>query len=356
MAQIIMAERLSAPDTPASGKVAIYVRNGAYYTKNAAGIETPIQGINGTNGADGLQGPPGADGIDGTDLLGNPATDGMVLSSTTAGVRSWVAMSSGSSSALDTVVLIEGMTGAELETWLGTTENQLAFEAVCNSFVAANQMVSSPDLMTAVAASSTAFAAVLASSTAMAAVLASSTAMTAVAASSTAMTAVAASSTAMTAVAASSTAMTAVAASSTAMTAVAASSTAMAAVIASSTAMTAVAASSTAMAAVAASATALSAMNASATAKTALYNSPIRTRILKAGHSSVVPFMAVSSGSGLFVKAVHAGSFPGYSGLKIDGGYVPASRVATYDVLTRYTTSLGIDWYYDQSELVYIPC
>ena len=336
MAQIIMAERLSAPDTPASGKVAIYVRNGAYYTKNAAGIETPIQGINGTNGADGLQGPPGADGIDGTDLLGNPATDGMVLSSTTAGVRSWVAMSSGSSSALDTVVLIEGMTGAELETWLGTTENQLAFEAVCNSFVAANQMVSSPDLMTAVLASSTAFAAVLASSTAMTAVAASSTAMTALLNSSTAFAAVIASSTAMTAVAASSTAMTAVAASS--------------------TAMTAVAASSTAMTAVAASATAVSAMNASSTAKTALYNSPIRTRILKAGNSWVTPFMAVSSSSGLFVKVVHAGSFPGYDGLKIDDVYVPASKVATYDVLTRYTTSLGIDWYYDQSELVYIPC
>jgi len=150
--------------------------------------------------------------------------------------------------------------------------------------------------------------------------------------------------------------MTAVAASSTAFAAVLASSTAMAAVLASSTAMTAVAASSTAMTAVAASATAVSAMNASSTAKTALYNSPIRTRILKAGHSWQLPFMAVSSGSGLFVKAVHDGGFPGGSGLKIDGVYVPASGVATYDVLTRYTTSLGIDWYYDQSELVYIPC
>jgi len=303
MAQIIMAERAAAPDTPSTGKVAMYVRDGAYYTKNAAGVETAIQGATGPAGADGAD---GADGIDGTDLLGNPATDGMVLSSTTAGVRSWVAMSSGSSSALDTVVLIEGMTGAELETWLGTTENQLAFEAVCNSFVAANQMVSNPDLMTAVLASSTAFAAV--------------------------------------------------AASSTAMTAVAASATAFAAVLASSTAFAAVAASSTAMAAVAASATALSAMNASTAAKTALYNSPIRARILKAGASWQLPFTAVSSGSGLFVKAVHAGSFPGNNGLKIDGVYVPASGVATYDVLTRYTTSLGIDWYYDQSELVYIPC
>lgn len=56
MAQIIMAERLAAPDTPASGKVALYVRDGAYYTKNDAGVETPLQGMNGTNGADGAPG------------------------------------------------------------------------------------------------------------------------------------------------------------------------------------------------------------------------------------------------------------------------------------------------------------
>jgi hypothetical protein len=54
MAQIIMAERVAAPDTPASGKVAIYVRDGAYYTKNAAGVETLLQGINGADGAPGV--------------------------------------------------------------------------------------------------------------------------------------------------------------------------------------------------------------------------------------------------------------------------------------------------------------
>ena len=59
MAQIIMAERVAAPDTPASGKVAIYVRDGAYYTKNDAGVETPLQGINGTNGTNGADGAPG---------------------------------------------------------------------------------------------------------------------------------------------------------------------------------------------------------------------------------------------------------------------------------------------------------
>ena len=59
MAQIIMAERVAAPDTPSTGKVAIYVRDGAYYTKNAAGVETPLQGINGTNGTNGADGAPG---------------------------------------------------------------------------------------------------------------------------------------------------------------------------------------------------------------------------------------------------------------------------------------------------------
>ena len=64
MAQIIMAERVAAPDTPATGKVAIYVRDGAYYTKNAAGVETPLQGINGTNGTNGADGADGVAVID----------------------------------------------------------------------------------------------------------------------------------------------------------------------------------------------------------------------------------------------------------------------------------------------------
>ena len=97
MAQIIMAERAAAPDTPSTGKVAMYVRDGAYYTKNAAGVETALQGATGPAGSDGAN---GADGIDGTDLLGNPATDGMVLSSTAAGVRSWVDSASGGGSAM----------------------------------------------------------------------------------------------------------------------------------------------------------------------------------------------------------------------------------------------------------------
>jgi len=152
--------------------------------------------------------------------------------------------------------MLENMTGAALDTWLGDIANRREFEETLDDAQAMN----------AVAASSTAMTAVAASSTAMATVIASSTAMTAVAASSTAMTAVAASSTAMATVIASSTAMTAVAASSTAMTAVAASSTAMATVIASSTAMTDVFNSLTAKNAVWSSDTAVGAIAASTVA------------------------------------------------------------------------------------------
>jgi len=74
MAQIIMAERAAAPDTPASGKVAIYVRNGAYYTKSAAGIETALQGATGATGA------TGADGADGGMVLLATATASNVTS------------------------------------------------------------------------------------------------------------------------------------------------------------------------------------------------------------------------------------------------------------------------------------
>ncbi|WP_162860575.1 hypothetical protein [Pseudothauera hydrothermalis] len=152
----------------------------------------------------------------------------------------------------DALALLAGMSGAELEAWLGDIANRQAFEAV----------VASSTAMQAVLASTSAWSAVVASSTAMQAVAASSTAMQAVASSSTAMQAVAASSTTMQAVAASSTAMQAVASSSTAMQAVAASSTAMQAVWASDVAADAVLTSSTAKNAVWESDTALTALQA----------------------------------------------------------------------------------------------
>lgn len=83
MAQLIMAERVAAPDTPASGKVAIYVRDGAYYTKNAAGVETSLQGPTGATGpagATGATGPAGATGATGaTGPAGSAASAGLVL-------------------------------------------------------------------------------------------------------------------------------------------------------------------------------------------------------------------------------------------------------------------------------------
>ena len=188
------------------------------------------------------------------------------------------------------VLNTQGLTTAQLDTWLNgqtridqfttllnsrvTLPLMLAdaslWSAVINSTTAMTAVAASSTAMTAVAASTTAMAAVINSSTAMGAVINSSTAMTAVINSTTAMTAVAASTTAMTAVINSTTAMTAVINSTTAMTAVAASSTAMTEVAASTTAMTAVAASSTAMTAVAASAVALSEIAKSASAATSI--------------------------------------------------------------------------------------
>jgi hypothetical protein len=116
------------------------------------------------------------------------------------------------------------LSGAQLQTYLGTGANLASFVQAINSRSQARAMTESNTAMTAVAASSTAMTAVAASSTAMTAVAASSTAMTAVAARSTAMTAVTASTTAKMAIFNSDTALASIAASSTALTAMRASS------------------------------------------------------------------------------------------------------------------------------------
>ncbi len=274
-------------------------------------------------------------------VLGNPASDGQVLSSTAAGVRSWIVIAS----PLDTITVIEGMTVSEFADWLAITANAVLFDAICGSFSASGQMASNIGLMeaviasstamTAVAASSTAMTAVIASSTALTAVIASSTAMTAVAASSTAMTAVIASSTALSAVVASSTAMTAVAASSTAMTAVAASSTAMAAVIASSTAMAAVIASSTAMTAVAASSTAMTAVAASSTAMEAVIASSTALTAIFANSTALSAFKSSTS---LTVKTI-----PTMTSNTAPSGVASASSIVSsaYDAWKAFNNATG---------------
>jgi len=196
--------------------------------------------------------------------------------------------------------LIAGtLSGAALQTYLGTGSNYASFVQAINSRSQARAIAESSTAITAVCASALAMGAFANSSVAMkilgsnaiarAAIGTSGANFTAISASSTAigryvvvlagldpvdyanMTAVAASSTAMSAVAASSTAMNAVIASSTAMNAVTASSTAMNAVIASTTAKMACFNADTALNAFAASGTAMAALRA-AGAQYAVYN------------------------------------------------------------------------------------
>jgi len=110
-------------------------------------------------------------------------------------------------------LLDPAVTGTSLETWLGTPANLTLFE----------QLITAPNGMSAVIASSKAMNAVVASSKAMNAVAASNVAMNAVAASNVAMNTVAASSTAMSYVFNSLTAKNAVWSSDTAVSAIASS-------------------------------------------------------------------------------------------------------------------------------------
>jgi hypothetical protein len=111
---------IAAPAAPASGYVRLYAKSdGLLYSKDDAGAETVVTGSGGGGGAaltvqelDGtpsdtavtvIKVPNGSltdNGAGDVTLgyepgLGNPGTNGHVLSSTTAGVRSWVAQSGG---------------------------------------------------------------------------------------------------------------------------------------------------------------------------------------------------------------------------------------------------------------------
>jgi hypothetical protein len=96
------------------------------------------------------------------------------------------------------------LSGAQLQTYLGTGANLASFVQAINSRSQARAMTESNTAMTAVTASSTAMTAVAASSTAMTAVAASTTAKMAIFNSDTALASIAASSTALTAMRASS--------------------------------------------------------------------------------------------------------------------------------------------------------
>ena len=140
----------------------------------------------------------------------------------------------------------------------------------CADYADINAVVSSTEVMTAVAAAPAAMQALIVNADAITAAAASETAYQAIFANAEALGAVVASKPAMEAMIASPTALNAMVTSETVMAAIIGSSTALNAVVSSQTAMTAVAKSTTAMRAVAGSATAIRAVVASSTAKTAM--------------------------------------------------------------------------------------
>lgn len=289
-------------------------------------------------------------------------------------------------------LLAGDMSGAQLQTYLGTGSNLASFVQVVNIRSQLQVVLNTPAAVSAVLASGTAGAAIVANDQAlrvwvlygssfshrsfanMTAVLASAPAMAGVAASSAAMSlivtsaalraAVVASAPALAAVnasdqavriwmlngtdqnyinfanvaavAASSTAMAAIAASSAAMEAVVASSAAMAAVAASTTGVNAVVAAPAALAAVVASSLAMTALAAAPAAKMAIFNSDTALNAIKASATA----MAALRGAAQYSIPTHVGTGGGAAipGLNAAGSYI----VLGYSKGTTTSGSIGL--------------
>ena len=260
--------------------------------------------------------------------------------------------------------LLETLTSAQLNTWLGDLSNKEAFDRLLSdtnafrsllySSTPYNTVLGSSSAMAILAANPTAITTVLGEATAFSALISNSSAFAAMIASTAALNAMVASATAMTAITANSTAFAAMIASTAALNAMVASATAMAAVAANSTAMTTVAASSAALTAIKGSATAISAINGSTTAKNALYSSPLKTVVTKTNGDVWNFAVSFHAGSGLFVRFYDSSNVSNMS-LYLDGG---AAISVGYDNFTiaSYNTSLVGDWYKDQTKMTYIAC
>jgi len=270
------------------------------------------------------------------------------------------------------------LSGAALQTYLGTGSNYASFVQAINSRSQARAIAESPTAMAAVAQSAKAMNALCIGTVPRAIMVASAYATTAIAGTSIAtakyalavvgidpagfadMTAVAASSTAMNAVIASSTAMNAVAASSTAMTAVAASSTAMNAVIASSTAKMACYNADTALNAFAASGTAMAALRAAGQyTLVGPFNastSPVTITGPNAAGSYILLGVSSSDAGGtgqtISVATRRAGSSVANTGLTVGATNASNAQTTTnaIPVATPFTftasTDIGYTWYF----------
>lgn len=175
--------------------------------------------------------------------------------------------------ALDYLLATPAPTGAQLQAWLATPANLVAFQQLISAPNGAAALCASSTAMAAVAGSATAMQYMVGSSAALAAMLFSNTAMTAVAASNAAMLTMVQTVVSRTALASHKVALTVVAANAAAVSVVAEQTETMTAVAASVDGIRVLAASSTAMGVLAASANAMAIILASANARSAVYDS-----------------------------------------------------------------------------------
>lgn len=226
--------------------------------------------------------------------------------------------------ALDYLLATPAPTGAQLQAWLATPANLVAFQ----------QLITAPNGAAAVCASSTAMAAVASSTTAMQYMLGSSAALNALLFSNTAMTAVAASNAAMTAVVQTAVARNSLSGNRVALAVVAANPAAtsvmaehadtMTVVAASVDGIRVLAASATAMGVIAASANAMAIILASANARMAMYDTTVAWDAIAA---APVARTALSN-----VAALHATSLAAYT-------YPPGVAAGVRTVLVQQKTS-----------------
>ncbi|WP_010465881.1 hypothetical protein [Acidovorax radicis] len=177
--------------------------------------------------------------------------------------------------ALDYLLATPAPTGAQLQAWLATPANLVAFQQLITAPNGAAAVCASSGAMAAVAGSTTAMQYVLGSSAALNAMLFSNTAMTAVAASNAAMTAITQTLVARSALSGHRLALAVVAANPAAMSVVAEHADTMAAVAASVDGIRVLAASATAMGVIAASANAMAVILATANARMAVYDTTV---------------------------------------------------------------------------------
>jgi len=265
--------------------------------------------------------------------------------------------------ALDYLLATPAPTGAQLQAWLATPANLVAFQQLITAPNGAAAVCASSGAMAAVAGSTTAMQYMLGSSAGLNALLFSNTAMAAVAASNAAMTAVVQTAVARNALAANRLALTMVAANAIAVSVVAEHTDTMTLVAASVDGIRVLAASVTAMGVIAASANAMAIVLASANARTAVYDSTVAWDAIavapaaRTALSNVAVLHNTSVASHTYPTGVAAGvrvafvqqktTLPGYP--SIAGANVDTYSTASTVFIDRYVRVSGLTHRIDYS-------